>query len=412
MKYFFWVPLLFFVFLPFVAQPEPPDPPEPLVEFRGVWVSRFDWTVAGQAADPAKIDEIVQNVAQAGFNVIFFQVRGTADAFYDSPLEPWAARVSGQNLGQPPTPYWDPLAYLIEQAQTHGLQVHAYINVYPVWTGCGVLPDPQARPLHLYYQLDEQHGTTDEWLNGMQWNQAGEQLCVPYQYASPASPFVNEHLVAVATDLVTRYEIDGLHLDHIRYAAPDTSCDPVSEAAFGADCFSQPGYADWQRAQVSQTVADIYEAVKLVEPTLWVSTAVWPIYIERPEWGWGQWARQGYHDYYQDSKGWLANGVVDSISPMIYPSVFNCPDDGFWSQAKFETLVADFMADDNGRFVIPGIGTGYCTFDEIEARIEMARQAGTVGHALFAYNGLLVNGYLTELQQGVYAETAVVPVLP
>ena len=403
----FILPLLFVVYLPFVAQPEPT--PEPLVELRGLWISRFDWTEFGQPADPAKIDEIVNNAAQAGFNVLFFQVRGTADAYYDSPLEPWAVRVSGQNLGQPPTPYWDPLAYLVQQAHAHGLQVHAYLNVYPVWTGCAVLPDPTAQPQHFYYRLRDHHGQTNDKLNGMQWYVTGEQLCVPYQYASPASPFVNEHLVAVATDLVLRYDIDGLHLDHIRYGGPDTSCDPVSAAQFGADCFSQPDYADWQRAQVNETVRQIYTAVKPLDPSLWVSAAVWPIHIERPEWGWGQWARQGYHDYYQDSKAWLAGDYIDAIAPMIYPGSFNCPDDSFWSLAKFEVLVADFVADSNGRFIIPGIGTGYCTFAEIEARIAIARQAGTSGHALFAYTGLLTNNYFDALKNGPYAETAVVP---
>ena len=406
----FLLPLLFVVYLPFVAAPEPP--PEPLVELRGLWISRFDWTEFGQPANQAKIDEIVNNAAEAGFNVLFFQVRGTADAYYDSPLEPWAVRVSGQNLGQPPTPYWDPLDYLVEQAHARGLQVHAYLNVYPVWTGCAVLPDPAAQPQHFYYRLRDHHGQTGNKLNGMQWNTAGQQLCLPYQYATPASTFVDDHLVAVATDLVTRYNIDGLHLDHIRYGNPDTSCDPVSAARFGADCFSQPGYADWQRVQVNGTVSKIYTAVKPLNSSLWVSAAVWPIHIERPEWGWGQWARQGYRDYYQDSKAWLAGDYIDAIAPMIYPAAFNCPDNSFWSLDKFETLVADFEADNNGRFVIPGIGTGYCTFDEIEARIAIARQAGTSGHALFAYTGLLANGYFDALKNGPYAETAVVPPPP
>jgi uncharacterized lipoprotein YddW (UPF0748 family) len=399
------------VYLPLVQKPVPP--PEPMEEFRGLWVSRFDWTTLEAAASPAKIDEIVHNATAAGFNVLFFQVRGTADAYYDSPLEPWAARVSGQKLGQPPDPYWDPLAYLIEQAHAHDLQVHAYFNVYLVWTGCAILPDAEARPQHFYYRLRDHHGTNNGQLNGLQWRQNGEQLCVPYQYATPASPFVDEHLVAVASDLVTRYQIDGLHLDHIRYGDRDTSCDPVSQDAFGADCFSQPAYADWQRAQVNGTVAKIYQAVKAIKPDLWVSAAVWPIHIQRAEWGWSQTARQGYYDYYQDSKAWLASDTMDSISPMIYPAEYKkCPDESFWSLDKFSTLVADFQADNHGRFVIPGIGSGYCTFDEIEARIAITRQAGTAGHALFAYHGLLVNGYFDDLKAGPYAETAVVPSLP
>ena len=66
----FYLPLL---------QTEPATPPPTQVEFRGVWVTRFDWTLYGQPANPAKIDEIVQNVSLAGFNAILFQVRGVAD---------------------------------------------------------------------------------------------------------------------------------------------------------------------------------------------------------------------------------------------------------------------------------------------------------------------------------------------
>ena len=79
------------IYLPAILKPDPP----PLQEFRGLWVSRYDWTSYGAPAQPAKLDEIVQNAALAGFNVIFFQVRGTADAYYTPGLEPWAQRVSG-----------------------------------------------------------------------------------------------------------------------------------------------------------------------------------------------------------------------------------------------------------------------------------------------------------------------------
>ena len=96
-------------FQPFIIQTRSANP-EPMVELRGLWVNRYDWTSWGRAADPAKIDEIVENAAYAGFNIIFFQVRGVADAYYASDIEPWAWRVSGGDLGQAPDPYWDPLA--------------------------------------------------------------------------------------------------------------------------------------------------------------------------------------------------------------------------------------------------------------------------------------------------------------
>ncbi|MCB8984070.1 MAG: family 10 glycosylhydrolase [Ardenticatenaceae bacterium] len=387
-----------FTFLPLVTRSVPE--PTPMVEMRGLWVTRFDWTLDPGGVTPAKLDEIVNNAASAGFNALFFQVRGEADAFYASNYEPWSKLLTG-TLGQ--NPGWDPLEYIIQKAHARGLQVHAYINVYPVWLGCTPPPD-NTTPRHFYYQLRDEYGTTDGKPNGLQWDTDGNVICDSYLRASPASLMVDDHLLDVAADLVTRYDLDGLHLDHARYALRDSSCDPVSEAAYGADCFSNNGstaYDDWQRQQVNATIAKFYEQIVPLKPGMWLTAAVWPIYIDY--WGWG--GTQGYYDFYQDSKAWLAEGDMDALMPMIYGG-------SFWTQARFETLTADFQASRNGRYIIPGIGADFDDFSEIEARINMARAAGTAGHAIFSYSALLAHGYFDDLAAGPYAETAVVPDLP
>ena len=413
------------VYLPLILSNNTPPDPEPMTEFRGVWVTRFDWTSYGQPANPAKIDEIVQNVADAGFNVIFFQVRGIADAYYTPGLEPWADRVSGV-YGQAPDPLWDPLATMIEKAHAAGIQVHAYMNVYPVWNGgsfCDNPPDASVTPTPLYHLLLNEYGSTDGKPNGLQWTTSDDLYCGAYMRGTPASIYLDNHLIAVGKDLVTRYDIDGLHLDHIRYGGSNTSCDPVSEGRYGADCFSDGGYAEWQRAQVNGTVRRFYEEVVPLKPGLWLSAAVWPIHELDSAWGFPGSPQQGNLTYYQDSKAWVAGDYIDSISPMIYPgSSYNgCDTDGnyledpaptstdYWIRTRWQTLVEDFQAAGNGRFVIPGIGAGYCSFAEIEARIQMARDAGTAGHSLFSYSSLLTNGYFDDLANGPYAETAVLP---
>ena len=331
-------------------------------------------------------------------------MRGEADAFYNSAYEPWSYRLTG-TLGQDPG--WDPLGYLIQQAHAAGIQVHAYINVYTVWLGCDP-PPAGTNPLHLYYQIQQAHGTTNGKLNGLQWYSNGNVVCgsSEYQRSSPASVFVDNHLMNVATDLVTHYDIDGLHLDHIRYAGSTTSCDPVSAAAAGVSCFSTPpnGYAsyeDWQRAQVNGTVWKFYTQIVPQKAGLWLSAAVWPSYST------------GYNNYFQDPKSWLGfydgEAYIDSVSPMIYPGTFNCPDNSGWTQSVWYNTVADYQSESNGRYIIPGIGTGYCTFSEIETRINMARSIGTAGHALFSYRGLKNNQYFDDLHNGPYATPAVVP---
>lgn len=383
-----------------------PTRPAGMVEFRGLWVTRFDWTQLNRPASPAKIDEIVRNAADAGFNAIFFQVRGTADAYYTPGLEPWAQRVSGGVLGQPPSPAWDPLAYFAQRAHERGLQLHAYVNVYPVGdrtTSGDCPPPPLANPTPLYYRLQSAHGTTDGQLNGAQWTTAGQVSCGEYLSASPASAVFRTHFKAVVADLVNRYDIDGIHLDRVRYAARTTSCDPVSEAAFGGACFSGASgvYEAWQRQQVNTLVREVYE--EIIRPAgrdVWLSAAVWHTYLDR--WGWGY--SQGYRDYYQDSQGWVKGGYIDAISPMIYssnPETFRLE--------RWRTLVSDFQANRGDRHIIPGIGAAQTPFSEIADRIAAARELGAAGHALFSYNALLVNGYFDDLRAGPYAIPAAIP---
>jgi uncharacterized lipoprotein YddW (UPF0748 family) len=399
--------LLFVEIYQIEAFPTPP-PPDGMVEFRGLWVTRFDWTTGTQPASPAKIDEIVNNAAGAGFNAILFQVRASADAFYAPGLEPWAQRVSGGAFGQPPSPFWDPLAYFVQRAHERGMQLHAYVNVYPI-TGVEAnkpcSPPPMVSPTPLYYLLQSAHGETDGKLNAAQWTTQGLISCGEYVYASPASTTFRAHVKAVVADLVNRYDIDGIHFDRVRYTGSNTSCDPVSAAAYGGACFTgSPGqYATWQREQINTLVRETYD--EIIVPAgreIWLTAAVWPTYIDK--WGWGY--SEGYHDYYQDSQGWVKSGDIDAIMPMIYSSQGSFPLD------KWQTLAADFQANRGDRFVVPGIGAAQAPFSEIDNRIITARQLGTAGHALFSYGALLTYGYFDDLKAGPYAEPATVPDIP
>lgn len=406
-------------YLPYVSKPI-----VPLKEVRGLWVTRFDWTDYGQPAQKWRIDEIVQDASRAGFNVILFQVRGVADAYYTPGPEPWAQRVSGSTLGTPPNPYWDPLAYFIEKAHQKGIQLHAYINVYPVWDRCGESP-PHTSPEHFYWKLrvveSVTQGPAGEKLNGLQWDTSKNVLCSTYLRATPASVFADEHYLEVARYLADNYDIDGLHLDHIRYGSRYSSCDPVSAARSGTTCFTTPpidyaSYADWQRAQVSGTVEKFYDLISKEHPEMMLSAAVWPTYINY--WGWktydGYFYSQGYTDYYQDSQGWIKGDYIDALMPMIYSSTDGDPDPNKqnFRLERWQTLVDNYQANSGGRFIIAGIGSNhYSSFAGIEQRIEAARALGTAGHAIFSYGGLKnqAQDYFALLANGPYAEPAVLP---
>ncbi|MEZ4517908.1 MAG: hypothetical protein R3C44_14185 [Chloroflexota bacterium] len=177
------------------ASPVPTTEPGDNVEFRGLWVTRFDWTRYNQPADPAKIDEIVDNAADAGFQRHILPGTRRGWYYYAPGLEPWAQRVSGGVLGQAGA-LLGSLASLSRKAHARGIQVQAYLNVHPVWDNCAT-PPPMTSPTPLYYQLEAADGTTDGKLNGVQWGMSGNVDCSVYLRYSPASSFANTHFVNV-----------------------------------------------------------------------------------------------------------------------------------------------------------------------------------------------------------------------
>jgi uncharacterized lipoprotein YddW (UPF0748 family) len=378
-------------YLPLIAKNHRP------IEFRGVWVSRFDWTGFGITPTTATIDAIVSNVQAANFNAILFQVRGTGDAYYTPGLEPWAARMTGgltKTLGVDPG--WDPLAYLATQAHAKGIQVHAYINVFPTWLcGLGAPPNP-VTPTHLFWSLS--YSTT--WANWRAWTTSGPDTldaCSDYLWATPALTLTRAHVAAIAADLVTRYAVDGIHLDLVRYPGSGYSHDPFTRQAYTDALAISPTltFAQWQpdfqRAQVSNLVSQVYASLTAARPEAWLSAAVWPNYSS------------GYASYFQDSKGWLAAGIVDANLPMLYSS------DIVNDLAAWTTRMQGFVAESYGRYVIPGIHADYASFGDLAARIEAARAAGAPGVAIFSYGALNARGYFDDLGAGPFASPADVP---
>lgn len=390
------------LYLPLVTRSSPTTAPLR----RALWLSRFDWTRTNVTPTQEALTALIEQAADAGFTDLLFQVRGQADAFYTPGLEPWSARLSGSQsatLGRDPG--WDPLAVVIATAHARGMSVHAWVNVYPVWLApscvegvCEPLAPPQGvTPEHLFNRLTYSAGGG----YGLGWTwRAYSAITQPmtlqrgaYLWASPAVPQVQAHILAVVRDLVTRYPLDGLHLDNVRYPGPGYSFDPFTMAAYAADPLSptvpfalwQP---DFQRAQVTHLVTRLAEEAHAIRPELDVSAAAWPVYVDR--WGWG--ASSGYNDYDQDAQGWLQAGVVDGLAPMLYSALL--VDD----RAKWALSAQDYIEHRGSGWVWPGVAVttsgGSCVpWDEIAARIDLARAYGAEGVAIFSAGGMATCGY-------------------
>ncbi len=363
----------------------------PSVEARALWVPRWSYSTKSH------VQTIVNKAASANFNILLFQVRGNGDAYYSSVYEPWADRLTG-TLGR--YPGWDPLQFAIEEAHSAGLQLHAYINVYPSWLG--TTPPRKTTPRQMYDRLTSLYGK--EWV---QWDRNRRPMGLNEHYlaANPAHPAVMDHIVAVCKDIALNYEVDGIHLDYVRYSGPHFSYDPVSEEGWRTDGAGDRG--DWQRAQVTELVRRIYDEVLPLRPGMALSAAVWPIYQDRWQWvTYGTTTYEGYGGYFQDSRAWLEMGKMDFLAPMLYGTAVKS------SRERFETLARDFMAESYGRHIYAGIHADYASFSEIQARIQLARRAGCQGEVIFAYSVVDGKGYWDDFRSGPYARPAEVPPMP
>lgn len=335
----------------------------------------------------------MNKAASAHINVIFFQVRGQADALYPSSLEPWASDLTG-TFGKDPG--WDPLGELVTAAHAQGIEVHAWVNAYPVWMGA-TPPPASATPTPMYHDFNAKYG--NDWLEwkGTQPMQLGQE---GYLTANPAHPAVQQRVVDVSKDLLQRYPLDGIHLDYIRYGDSALSMDPVSNQAYDAAKAANPGLSreDWQRDQVTTLVQRVRDEALPVRPGARLTTTAWPVY--KDNWGWYN-GKDGYGAFYQDSERWAKDGLVSDITPMLYGTTMDSHLD------RFQTLVNDYVSGSQPGGVVAGISADYASFSDVSTRIDIARQAGVKGEALFSFRALEQHNYWQALRDGPYQQPAV-----
>ncbi len=369
------------------------------VEARGIWVNRWAFSSAADVAT------IMDRCRQAGFNQVYFQVRGIFDAYYNSSLEPWATRLSG-TMGQDPG--WDPLQTAIEEAHERGMELHAWINVFTAWDGSGT-PSASTTPHHALYdhpnwRMTDSSGTAMPYGSGYVW-------------VAPGIPAVRERNVAVAVDIATRYDVDGIHLDRVRYPSRSYSFDAVSIATCqteeGAANCSGSAYMDWQRRQVDRQVAEMYEALREAAPRVVLSAAVFGIYTD--DFGWNG-VTEGYEDWLQDPKAWDEQESVDVIIPMIYWTTTA----NYGDYLDFRALTDDFAERIANRFLYIGsdltdgsakdAGKATIPWAEIEDQIDYTRQPGLVeGWVLYDYGTMNTADYWQQIEAGPFAQPALVP---
>jgi uncharacterized lipoprotein YddW (UPF0748 family) len=370
---------------PVVAQ----RPPRAVVpdNVRGLWVPRT------ALVSPASIASVIRVAERGGFNTLLVQVRGRGEAFYRSAIEPRAT-----DLDRQPDAF-DPLATAIELGRRAGLKIHAWINVNLVASGATLprsrehvaslhpewlmVPRALASPLARVTPRSPAYlGTLSRWTRG-----AADR--VEGLYLSPISVAAQDYTAAVVKEVAERYDVDGVHLDYIRYPNVDFDYSPASLIAFRAAVAASrpvaerqrldraavadpaawadalaPEWAAFRRDRLTALVRRLQAVVRAARPTALVSAAVVPVPAA---------ARDGR---LQDWSAWARAGYLDVICPMIYTT----------DAAEFTAQAAEIEAELGDLPFWAGIGAWRLPLAQTIEHVRLARRARAGGILLFSYD--------------------------
>ncbi|MGE0791755.1 MAG: glycoside hydrolase family 10 protein [Sandaracinaceae bacterium] len=290
-------------------------------ELRGVWVAtvfNINWpsrTGLSAAQMQAEMESLLDHAKDAGMNAVFFQVRAESDAFYASSLEPWSRFLTG-TMGEDPG--YDPLQHAIEQAHARGLELHAWVNPYRALASAS---PTIADPLH----VTRSHA---EWTVTYGAN----------RWYDPGNAEARTHTLAVLRDILTRYDVDGLHFDDYFYPYPESGVtfgDAATYAAYqsGGGTLS---IGDWRRENVHTMVSAVDALVREVRDD--VRFGISPFGIYRPGMPPGISGLDQYAAIYSDPMRWLSEGWLDYLAPQLYWPTTRAAQDyavllGFWADA-------------------------------------------------------------------------------
>lgn len=273
---------------------------QPKLEFRGAWMHTiFQSQYSKQSTDENKqyLCDQLDKLKKAGCNAVIFQVRPQADALYPSELEPWSRHLTGK-AGVAPDPVWDPLQFMITEAHARGMELHAWLNPYRVTTTKGeILPKN-----HIYYQHPERFLEYDGKL-----------------YFDPALKENRDFIVKVVDDIITRYDVDAIHMDDYFYPYPKEGVDFPDDKSYAATGNGMDR-GDWRRHNVDMLIEAIHNDIAAHKP--WVRLGISPFGIWRNKKsdtnGSDTNGLQNYDDLYANVLLWTEKGWVDYMLPQLY----------------------------------------------------------------------------------------------
>lgn len=375
----------------------------PKREFRGVWlatVANIDWPSTAKLTteeQKAELFRVLDAHQRAGVNVVFFQVRPSADAFYGKSVEPWSRFLTGKQ-GRQPTPSYDPLEFLIEEAHKRGMELHAWFNPYRATTS---LSDEHVSPQHITKKRPE-------WF----FTYGGKKLF------NPGIPAVRNYIIDVILNVVREYDIDGIHFDDYFYPYPDKGQAIPDQASFRQYGNGFSRIDDWRRDNVNTLIKTLNEQIHLEKKHVKFGISpfgIWRNKKQHPD-GSESSGLSAYSQLYADAKLWLNSHWVDYINPQVYFPLY-------YKTAPYEKLVDWWANISNGRHIYVGHAAyraadnsvGWKDKSQLPNQIRYLRTNPALKGSVYFSSKSLVNnlaGFRDSLQYDFYRHKALPPTMP
>lgn len=379
------------------TQPATVTLPEIKREFRGAWiasVANINWPSKNNLSVDQQKQEAIQLLnllADLNFNAVILQIRPSADALYKSRHEPWSYFLTGQT-GRSPYPEYDPLEFWIEESHKRGLEFHAWLNPFRAHHSNGGAITSES-------MVKKSPDNIIRLKNGMYW-------------FDPADDKTQDQASTVVKDIVSRYDVDGIHFDDYFY--------PYAEYNGGKDfpdfktwsVYQKSGgtlsRADWRRANVNKFVKRIYDEIKAQKND--VKFGISPFGIWKPGYPAGIKGSSQYDELYADAKLWLNQGWIDYFTPQLYWPIN--------SSGQSFPLLLQWWNDENtkGRHLWPGLNTVAIKTQnpvaEIAGQIDVSRQIlkKNTGVVHWSIAGITKNYAMQqELKSNAYKEKVLIP---
>jgi uncharacterized lipoprotein YddW (UPF0748 family) len=262
-------------------------------EVRGVWlatVQNIDWPSESNLSKDRQqksLIEILDLMQELHLNTVYFQVRSQGDAFYRSSYEPWSRYLNSNQTD----PGWDPLDFIIEQAKTRNIQVHAWINPYRAGFRGQKLHQKNIGskfPQYLY-----QYGS--------------------FQWLDPGAPDIQNHILKVVEDIATRYDVAGIHFDDYFYPYPEEGKEFPDQNTY-TKSRSILGKDDWRRENVNSLVAQVSKITRREG----IEFSISPFGIYKPNHPPGIKGLSQFDSLYSDPLHWVSSNTVDRLIPQLY----------------------------------------------------------------------------------------------